>query len=153
MIAETLHHRPTVLVVDRSRKLGPFLRQALEREGYAVELAHDRERGFERALAGGIDLVVLRAPEADAGVAHWCRRLAACNRGRYLPVLLLAERVRGAPPVAGLAAGVAAYLTRPLDVPELLRQARVWTESRARLRAFYARLLRGVEAPPEATVA
>jgi DNA-binding response OmpR family regulator len=153
MIAQTAHDQPTVLVVARGHQYGTFLREVLERDGYAVEVAPDGERGFQRALAGGVDLVVLHQRGADAGGAQWCRRLAALSRGRYLPVILLAERVRGAPPGAGLAAGVAAHLTRPLDLPELLRQARVWTEARARLRAFYARLLRAAELSAEASCA
>ena len=153
MIAQTTNYQPTVLVVARGGRYGAFLREALEREGYAVELAHDREHGLRRVLAGGIDLVVLRQRASDAGSARWCRRLAALHRGGYLPVIVLAERERGAPLAVGLADGVAAHLTRPLDVPELLRQVRIWTEARERLRAFYARLLRAVEVSTEATCA
>ncbi|HEY7062067.1 MAG TPA: hypothetical protein VII06_11350 [Chloroflexota bacterium] len=145
MIAQEAHQPTTVLVVARGRKLGAFLREALERAGYAVELTHSREEGFGRALAGGIDLVVLHERAADAGSARWCRRLAALTRPRYLPVILLAERARGAPSAAGRAAGVAAHLRRPLDVPELLRQVAVWSQARQRLRLFYTRLLRAAE--------
>ena len=153
MIAQTATDHPTVLVVARGRRYGAFLRQALAGAGYAVDLAHDPVRGLERALAGGVDLVVLQQHQADAASVQWCRRLAVRSGGRYLPVLLLAERARGAPLAAGRAAGVAAHLTRPLDVPELLRQVRIWTATRARLRAFYTRLLRAADAPPEATCA
>jgi DNA-binding response OmpR family regulator len=153
MIADAIHPHSTVLLVDRDRESGAFLREALEREGYAVELAHDGEDGFERVLAGGIDLVVLHPRASDASSIEWCRQLAALHRRGYLPVILLAERVRGVHPAVGPAAGVAAHLTRPVDVPELLGQVRVWTDARKRLRTFYARLLRAVEVSTEANCA
>jgi DNA-binding response OmpR family regulator len=149
MIAHTTRQHPTVLVAGPGGKSGLFLREALERAGYGVAVAHDREQAFARALAGGIDLVVLHQRAADAGAFEWCRRLAARNRGRYVPVIVLAELACGAPPAAGWAAGVAAYLTRPVDVPQLLRQVHVWTKARERLRTFYARLLRAAEVSTE----
>jgi len=139
----------TVLVVDHNLMTGALLQAALEREGYAVELARDREQGFERIEAGGIDLVLLDQQSPDSGGAEWCRRLRARSRELYLPIIMLSETVRAAQPVASLAAGVAYYLTKPFDLPELLHQVRVWTQARARLRAFYARLLRAAEEPVE----
>ncbi len=138
-----------MLVVDHDGKSGALLREALERAGYPVALAHDREQGFVRVLAGGIDLVVLHQRAVDAAAFAWCRRLAARTPGRYLPVIVLAERACAPTPAAGRATGVAACLAWPVDVPELLRQVRVWTEAREQLRTFYARLLRAAEGSTE----
>jgi two-component system response regulator ArlR len=153
MIAHAVNHDRTVLLVDRGRQSGTVLRDALKHKGYTVELAQDLERGFERALAGGIDLVVLHQRAFDEGSANWCRRLVALNRGPYVPVIMIAERVPREQPLAGLTAGVAAHLSSPLDAHELLYHVRIWTEARERLRAFYERLLRAVEVAPEANCA
>jgi DNA-binding response OmpR family regulator len=153
MIACANYPDATVLVVDCDRESGAFLRGALERAGYAVELAHDREAGFKRALAGGIDLVVLHQQASDAGSFAWCRRLARRHRALYLPVILLTEQVRGEYPATGLAAGVSSCLTKPPNAEELLGQVRTWTDARERLRRFYARLLHAVEAPTAANCA
>jgi DNA-binding response OmpR family regulator len=145
--------RSTVLVVDHNLMTGALLRTALEREGYAVELARDPEHVLERIEAGGIDLVLLDQRAPDSGGFEWRRRLRARSRELYLPVIMLTERVRAAHPVASLAAGVAYYLTKPFDLPELLHQVRVWTQARERLRTFYARLLRAAEGPTESDCA
>src|SRR5262249_3468633 len=142
IMARAVVSRPTVLVVDHNLMTGALLQAALEREGYAVELARDPERGLERIPAGGIDLVLLDQPSSDPGGLNWVRRLGARKRGLSVPVIMLGERMRAAHPVASLAAGVAYYPTKPFDLPELLAQVRIWTQARERLRTFYARLLR-----------
>jgi len=137
--------RPTVLVVDHHLMTGALFQAALEREGYAVELARGREQAFARIQAGGIDLVLLEQPSSDADGLNWVRRLGARKRGRYLPVIMFGERVRAAHPVARPAGGVAYYQPKPFDLPELLEQVRAWTQARKRLRTFYARLLGAAE--------
>jgi len=149
IMARAVAPRSTVLLVDDNLLTGALLQAALEREGYAVELACDREHGLERVQAGGIDLVVLDQPSSETDDLEWTCRLGARNRGLYLPVIMLGERVRAAHPVASLAAGVAHYLTKPFNLSELLEQVRVWTQARERLRTFYARLLRAAEEPAD----
>src|SRR5262245_2234326 len=56
-----------VLVVDDDPDMRDFLKEELEDEGYAVELASGGRSAVERVKQGGIDLVVsdVRMPDLD----------------------------------------------------------------------------------------
>ncbi|WEK05424.1 MAG: histidine kinase dimerization/phosphoacceptor domain -containing protein [Candidatus Devosia phytovorans] len=52
-------NRPRVLYVDDDPGLARLVQKALERRGYAVEIAPNGEEGLARIIAGGIDVVAL----------------------------------------------------------------------------------------------
>ena len=99
-----------ILVVEDERKVASFIRQGLEEEGYAVELAADGATALD-LLTGGppYDLVVLKAARA---------------KGVQTPVLLLTARDTVADKVAGLDQGADDYLTKPFSFDELLARVR-----------------------------
>ena len=49
----------TILLVEDEEKLARMVELELRYEGYEVEKAFDGRTGLERALAGGVDLVLL----------------------------------------------------------------------------------------------
>ena len=79
-----------ILVVEDEAKVAAFVRQALEEEGHAVDVAHDGEAGLELARATDYDLLVLDwlLPGRD-GLAV-CRALR--DSGSRLPILMLTAR-------------------------------------------------------------
>jgi heavy metal response regulator len=112
-----------VLVVEDERKVASFIRQGLEEEGYAVEVAEDGASALDLVLEGtAYDLVVLDVmlPRRDGfGVVRAMRQ-----RGVQTPVLLLTARDTVTDRVTGLDLGADDYLTKPFAFDELLARVR-----------------------------
>lgn len=122
-----------ILVVEDEKKVAGFIKQGLEEEGYAIDVAFDGREGLLMALDGVHDLIILdiNLPKLDGlGVLREFRK----NQGT-IPVLLLTVRAAIEDKVLGLDTGADDYLTKPFSFQELL----------ARIRAL---LRRRVEAAP-----
>jgi heavy metal response regulator len=122
-----------ILVVEDEKKVAGFIKQGLEEEGYAIDVAFDGSEGLLMALDGVHDLIILdiNLPKLDGlRVLQEFRK----NQGKT-PVLLLTVRAAIEDKVLGLDTGADDYLTKPFSFQELL----------ARIRAL---LRRRVEAEP-----
>ncbi len=112
-----------ILVVEDERKVASFIRQGLEEEGHAVEVAADGAEALDLVLAGpAYDLVVLDLllPKRDGfGVLKALR-----DRGVTTPVLVLTARDSVGDKVTGFDLGADDYLTKPFAFEELLARAR-----------------------------
>jgi DNA-binding response OmpR family regulator len=112
-----------ILVVEDDRKVASFIRQGLEEEGYAVDVAPDGAAAVDLALGGTpYDLVVLdiMLPKRDGfAVLRVLReyRMSA-------PVLVLTARDRVPDRVTGLDLGADDYLTKPFVFEEFLARVR-----------------------------
>lgn len=112
-----------VLVVEDERKVASFIRQGLQEEGHAVEVAADGAAALDLLLdAPGYDLIVLdlMLPKRDGfDVLKTLRQ-----RKIQTPVLVLTARDAVSDKVAGLDLGADDYLTKPFAFEELLARAR-----------------------------
>ena len=128
-----------ILVVEDERKVASFIRQGLEEEGHAVEVAGDGASALELVLAEpGYDLIVLDVmlPRRDGlDVLKTLR-----GRGVTAPVLILTARDAVADKVAGLDLGADDYLTKPFAFEELLARARALLRRGTDQRAAVLRL-------------
>jgi two-component system OmpR family response regulator len=127
-----------VLVVEDEVKMASLVKRALEREGYAVDVAGTGEDGLWFASENDYDVVVLDVMIPAPDGFEVCRELR--RRGRWAPVLLLTARDGVDDRVTGLDAGADDYLAKPFSFAELA----------ARLRALTRR---GVVARPTVLVA
>lgn len=108
----------TLLIVEDQAKTLSFLRKGLTENGYTVETATTGPKGLKRALAGGIDLIVLDVmlPEMDGWqVLHELR-----SAGVGTPVLFLTAKDQIPDRVKGLELGAEDYLVKPFAFAELL---------------------------------
>ena len=107
-----------VLVVEDNRDLAYGLRNNLEIEGYAVDVAADGNSGLDRATASSPDLVVLdlMLPGMDGFRVLRAMRAAELT----MPVLVLTARGEESDKVRCLKLGADDYLTKPFGVLELL---------------------------------
>ena len=113
---------PRILVVEDNANLALGLRNNLEIEGYAVEVARDGVAALEMARAGHFDLVILdlMLPRLDG-----YRVLEALRaEGRGMPVLILTARGEEAEKVLGFRLGADDYVTKPFGLMELLARVR-----------------------------
>jgi DNA-binding response OmpR family regulator len=129
-----------ILVVEDERKVASFIRQGLEEEGYAVDVAPDGAAAVDLALGGtAYDLVVLDVmlPKRDGFAVLRTLR----EQRMAVPVLLLTARDSVPDRVTGLDLGADDYLTKPFAFGEFL----------ARVRALLRR--GGAQRPPVLQVA
>ena len=118
-----------LLVVEDEKKVASFIKQGLEEESYAVDVASDGEEGLGMALDRVHDLIILDIllPKMDG-----LRILQELRREKVTtPVLLLTVRATIEDKVLGLDAGADDYLTKPFAFEELLARVRALLRRRA----------------------
>jgi DNA-binding response OmpR family regulator len=112
-----------ILIIDDDRVLRQTLAAALEAEGYAVAEAGDGREGFDKALAGNYDLLVLDVVMPSLGGIEVCRKLR--EAGRQTPVIILSgKKKKELDKVLGLEIGGDDYLTKPFGTDEFLARVR-----------------------------
>jgi len=106
-----------ILVVDDEESMRWFLRQGLERHGYAVETAADAERGLrcfaEQAFAAAV--VDVRLPGADG--LHVLREIVAKKPATVVVMITAYGSIPAA--VAAIKHGAFDYVTKPFEIDEL----------------------------------
>lgn len=120
-----------ILLIDDDAELCSLLVEFLSREGFSVECAHEGNRGLDRALHPGFDLLILDVMLPGLDGFEILRRLRAQSR---VPVLMLTARGEDMDRITGLEMGADDYLAKPFNPRELV----------ARIRA----ILRRLERPP-----
>lgn len=111
-----------VLVVEDDAGLAEILEQTLTQHHYQIEIAPDGEAGWELIELFEYDLVLLdlHLPKLD-GIS-FCRKLR--RAGYPVPVLVMTAEETQASKIAGLDAGADDYVTKPLDLEEVLARMR-----------------------------
>lgn len=111
-----------ILLVDDEVELTEPLSRVLQREGYVVQVAHDGEAGYDLAVDGGFDLLILDWMMPGLSGLEMCRRLR--SRQLTTPVLFLTAKDTLDDRVEGLDAGADDYLVKPFELRELLARVR-----------------------------
>ena len=112
-----------ILVAEDERKVASFIRQGLEEEGHAVEVAADGETALSLIVDGPpYDLIVLDVMLPKRDGLSILRALR--QQGLATPVLVLTARDSVADKVAGLDVGADDYLTKPFAFEEFLARVR-----------------------------
>jgi DNA-binding response OmpR family regulator len=124
---------PRILLVEDDPTIRQMTRLALERDGFAVDTAHDSDSGLAAFRAASPDLVLLDVMLPGVGGVSVCRSI---REQSVVPVVMLTARSDPIDVVVGLEAGADDYVTKPFE-PAVLS---------ARLRAVLRRV-----APPAAS--
>jgi DNA-binding response OmpR family regulator len=111
-----------VLLIEDHRPLVRALKQGLEEEGFAVDVANDGEEGDYKARTASYDVIILdiMLPKTDGLtlLQRWRKE------GIDTHVLVLTARDRMEDKVRGLNLGADDYLTKPFQLEELLARMR-----------------------------
>jgi two-component system OmpR family response regulator len=114
-----------ILVVEDDSKAARFLKQGLEEEGHAVDVAVDGEEGAQLGHVNPYDLIVLDIQLPWKNGLELSRELR--REGIETPILMLTGRDSIQDVVRGLDAGADDYLTKPFAFDELLARVRALT--------------------------
>lgn len=110
-----------VLLIDDDVELTEMLSEYLDGEGFAVECAHNGEEGLARALANGLDLVVLDVMMPRMSGIEVLKRIRAESR---LPVLMLTAKGDDTDRIVGLELGADDYVPKPCTAREIAARIR-----------------------------
>jgi len=114
-----------ILVVEDDPKTARFLKQGLEEEGHAVDLAGDGEEGAYLGHLNPYDLILLDIQLPKRNGLQLSAELR--REGIETPVLMLTGRDSTPDIVRGLNAGADDYLTKPFDFDELVARVNALT--------------------------
>lgn len=117
-----------VLLIEDDVTIARLLKEGLEDESYAVDVANDGSEGYRTAAADDYDVIILDIMLPEMNGYEVCRALR--NDGNKTPILMLTARDAERDIVEGLDTGADDYLAKPFSFDVLL----------ARIRALLRRL-------------
>ncbi len=111
-----------ILVVEDEIRLAETLAQIIKQNKYSVDVVNDGEDGYDYAMSGIYDVIVLDVmlPKMNGfDVVREMRR-----QKNHTPVILLTARGEVTDKVTGLDCGADDYLTKPFSPEELIARLR-----------------------------
>lgn len=118
-----------ILVVEDEKGIARFLRDGLQEEGFAVDVAPDGVKGLELALVYDYDLLLLDWMLPGMSGLEICRRYR--KEGKAAPIIFLTAKDTVQDTVFGLQAGASDYIRKPFQFEELLARIRVQLRDRS----------------------
>lgn len=112
-----------VLIVEDEQGIAGFLKQGLEEEGFAVDVAADGKEGSKMAFSGVYDLLLLDWMIPGISGVELCRQFR--KEFPATPVIFLTAKDTVEDVVFGLQAGANDYIKKPFQFEELLERIRV----------------------------
>jgi putative two-component system response regulator len=120
-----------VLIVDDLPENLEVMAGVLEPEGYAIETAADGQEAVAAALHDPPDLILMDVSMPRLSGVEACRMLKADPRTHFVPIVLVTALVARADRIAGIAAGCDDFLTKPVDLEQLLARSRSLLRTKA----------------------
>jgi CheY-like chemotaxis protein len=123
-------HGKKVLVVDDDIRNVFALTSTLEQRGMKVVYAENGREGIDRLHQHpNTDLVLLdiMMPEMDG--YETARAIRATPRFEHLPIISLTAKAMKGDREKAIAAGASDYITKPVDVDQLVAMLRVWLDA------------------------
>ena len=102
-----------ILVVDDEKRIAEAIKQGLEIDGYAVDIEHDGEDGYNAARADDYDVIILDVMMPIMNGYEVARKLRA--DGDKTPILMLTAKDQNKDVVEGLDSGADDYLAKPFS--------------------------------------
>ena len=111
-----------ILLIEDDTAIARSLKEGLEDEVYAVDVAHDGDEGYRTATADDYDVIILDVMLPEMNGYEVCRALR--QDGNQTPILMLTARDAERDIVEGLDIGADDYLAKPFSCEVLLARIR-----------------------------
>jgi DNA-binding response OmpR family regulator len=112
-----------ILIVEDEPGIFNFLKQGLEEETYAVDIAEEGKKGLEMALSGEYDLLLLDWMVPGISGIEICRQFR--KEYKETPVIFLTAKDTLDETIFGLQTGANDYIKKPFHFEELLERIKV----------------------------
>jgi len=109
-------------VVEDEHKIANSIKQGLEQENYAVDVAYDGETGYDLASSEEYDLIILDRLLPGIEGVQITQKLR--EKKIHTPILILTAKGQISDRVEGLNSGADDYLIKPFAFEELLARVR-----------------------------
>lgn len=112
-----------ILIVEDEQRISAFIAKGLRSNGFTTTVVADGVTGYDYAMSGEFDLVILDIglPGMDGFTLLGRMR----DAGSSVPVVILTARDSPADTVAGLEGGADDYMAKPFRFDELLARVRL----------------------------
>lgn len=133
-------HTPAVILIvdDNLTNLGVMV-DLLESEGHRVLVARNGAEGMERANSDRPDLIILDVMMPGESGFAVCRRLKGSETTRHIPVIFMTALDDLNDKLEGFGAGGVDYVTKPVQIAEVVTRVRTHVELSAMRRQLVAR--------------
>ena len=111
-----------VLIVEDDDRIALPLKEDLEHQHALVQMAHDGQVGYDMALIGDFDLILLDLMLPGMDGMTICRKLR--EKGCTSAIIILTARSKTATKIEGLDCGADDYLAKPFELDELAARIR-----------------------------
>ena len=111
-----------ILLIEDDVAIARSLKEGLEDEAYAVDVAHDGDEGYRTATADDYDAIILDIMLPSMNGYEVCQSLR--QDGKRTPILMLTARDAERDIVKGLDTGADDYLAKPFSFEVLLARLR-----------------------------
>jgi len=111
-----------ILVIEDEHRIAQAVKEGLEQESYAVDVAYDGEDGYNSAREDEYDLILLDVMLPSMNGYEVCKKLRA--DGIHTPILMLTAKDQSRDVVRGLDTGADDYLPKPFSFEVLLARVR-----------------------------
>jgi CheY-like chemotaxis protein len=115
-----------ILLVDDDPRNAFALTNALELYGLTVVRACDGRKAIGQLAAGDIDLVLMDVMMPQLDGHQTMREIRQMPQFAHLPVIAVTARAMHGDRDKSLAAGASDYVTKPVDIEELLNRMEQW---------------------------
>lgn len=111
-----------ILVIEDEHKIANSIKQGLEQESFAVDVAYNGETGYDLATVEPYDLIILDLMLPGMSGNDVCTNLREDNI--HTPIIMLTAKSELEDKIEGLSIGADDYLTKPFAFTELLARIR-----------------------------
>jgi DNA-binding response OmpR family regulator len=111
-----------LLIVEDEHKIANSIKKGLEQEGFVVDVAYTGVDGYDMAVTGDYDTLILDLLLPGMPGIEICKNLR--KEKIHTPILILTAKGQIGDKVEGLDAGADDYLTKPFAFEELLARVR-----------------------------
>ena len=127
--ADSVFHGKRILIVDDDIRNVFALTSALEMRGMKVLYAENGREGIGKLRENPeVDLVLLDVMMPEMDGYETARSIRAMARFEHLPIISLTAKAMKGDREKCIAAGASDYITKPVDMDQLLSLMRVWLQ-------------------------